>query len=182
MPSSLTNGYPVRLAILLPPTCVGLRYGHLNIYLSSFSRQREFIGFVTSFHSPSSPRVMLNTNFAILTPHDLATTIHHRVPTILLCHCIDSLAAIGGTGISTCCPSPTTFVLGLGPDLPWEDNPSPGNLGHSTAKFLTLLSLLMPAFSLVCSPPPLTIWLQPHIHCSSTACNYLQAPSFGSKF
>ena len=69
--------------------------------------------------------------------------------------------AKGGTGISTSCPSPTTFVLGLGPDLPWEDEPSPGNLRLSTAKILTLLSLLMPAFSLPCSPPSLPLRLQP---------------------
>ena len=53
------------------------------------------------------------------------------------------------------------FALSLGPDLPWEDEPSPGNLGHSTLEILTPVSLLMPAFSLVCSPPPLSIWLQP---------------------
>ena len=63
--------------------------------------------------------------------------------------------------MSTCCSSPTAFALGLDPDLPWEDKPSPGNLGLSTAKFLALLSLLMPAFSLVCCPQPLSILLQP---------------------
>ena len=34
---------------------------------------------------------------------------------ILLCHPITQ-TVIGGTGISTCCPSPTPFGLGLGPD------------------------------------------------------------------
>ena len=135
---------------------------------SSFSRQCEFMDFVTKFHSPSSPRVMLKTFFTILTPHDLATTFHLRVPTILLCHCIDSLAAIGGTGISTCWSSPTPFGLSLGPDLPWEDKPSPGNLRLSTVRILTSLSLLMPAFSLDYSPLNLTIQLQPGNHCSST--------------
>ena len=50
---------------------------------------------------------------------------------------------------------------GLGPDLPWVDEPSPGNLGHSTASFLTSLSLLIPAFSLVSCPPFLTVRLRP---------------------
>ena len=68
--------------------------------------------------------------------------------------------AKGGTGISTSCPSPTTFVLGLGPDLPWADEPSPGNLGLSTAMFLAWLSLLIPALSLLCSPPLLSVRLQ----------------------
>ena len=68
---------------------------------------------------------------------------------------------LGGAGISTCYPSPTTSVLGLGPDLPWADEPSPGNLGLSTATFLALLSLLIPALSLVYSPPLLSVRLQP---------------------
>ena len=87
----------------------------------------------------------------------------------------------GGTGISTSCPLSTPFGLDLGPDLPWEDEPSPGNLRHSTVKFLTLLSLLMPAFSLVCSPPPLSIWLQP-AYIAPLPIVLPLFPSFGSKF
>ena len=67
----------------------------------------------------------------------------------------------GGTGISTSYPSPTTIVLGLGPDLPWADEPSPGNLGHSTCKFLAYISLLIPAFSLLHRPHVLPVMLQP---------------------
>ena len=78
------------------------------------------------------------------------------------------LHSVGSAGIYTCCPSPTTAVLGLGPDLPWVDEPSPGNLGLSTGMFLACLSLLIPAFSLVCSPHVLSVMLQPRIHCSST--------------
>ena len=63
----------------------------------------------------------------------------------------------GGTGISTSYPSPTTIVLGLGPDLPWADEPSPGNLGLSTCKFLAYISLLIPAFSLLHAPRLLTV-------------------------
>ena len=64
---------------------------------------------------------------------------------------------IGGAGISTCYPSDTPIGLSLGPDLPWEDEPSPGNLRLSTAGILTLLSLLIPAFSLPSRPPVLTL-------------------------
>ena len=78
------------------------------------------------------------------------------------------LHSIGSAGIYTCCPSPTTAVLGLGPDLPWVDEPSPGNLGLSTGMFLACLSLLIPAFSLVYSPQVLSILLLPSTHCSST--------------
>ncbi len=71
------------------------------------------------------------------------------------------LHSFGSAGISTCCPSPTTSVLGLGPDLPWVDEPSPGNLGLSTGMFLACLSLLIPAFSLPCGPRVLPVTLQP---------------------
>ena len=57
-----------------------------------------------------------------------------------------------GTGISTCCPSTTPFGLALGPDLPWADQLDPGTLSQSAHTFLTCVSLLMPAFSLVNRP------------------------------
>ena len=58
--------------------------------------------------------------------------------------------------------------LSLGPDLPWADEPSPGNLRLSTAKILTLLSLLIPAFSLLLRPQLLPVLLLPTAECSST--------------
>ena len=73
-----------------------------------------------------------------------------RVPTVLL---YDS------TGISTCYPSTTTFVLALGPDLPRADQLYSGNLGYSAGRILTFLSLLIPAFSLLNSPQLLTVLL-----------------------
>ena len=69
--------------------------------------------------------------------------------------------ALGGTGLSTGFPSPTPSGLGLGPDLPWVDDPSPGILRLPAVRFLTLLSLLMPAFSLPRSPASLTLSLLP---------------------
>ena len=68
----------------------------------------------------------------------------------------------------TCCPSATPYGLTLGPDLPWADEPSPRNLRFSTARILTLLSLLIPAFSLLSRPAVLSINLRPTIECSST--------------
>ena len=91
-------------------------------------------------------------------PTPLNRLYHQPAHAILLCHC---LAHFGGTGISTSCPSPTTSVLSLGPDLPWADEPSPGNLGLSTCKFLAYISLLIPAFSLLHRPQLLSVLLQP---------------------
>ena len=83
---------------------------------------------------------------------------HQPAHAILPCQCFTH---IGGTGISTSFPSPTTIVLGLGPDLPWADEPSPGNLGLSTCMFLACISLLIPAFSLLHRPPVLSVRLLP---------------------
>ena len=79
----------------------------------------------------------------------------------MLSFCVTASFVLPGTGISTCSPSPTTSVLGLGPDLPWADEPSPGNLGLSTAMFLAWLSLLIPALSLLYSPRVLPVTLRP---------------------
>ena len=46
---------------------------------------------------------------------------------------------LGGTGFSTSCPSPTPFGLGLGPGLPWADEPSPGILRFTADRILTCL-------------------------------------------
>ena len=73
-----------------------------------------------------------------------------RVPTVLLYR---------GTGISTCCPSVTSFDLALGPDLPRADQLYSGNLRYSAERILTFLSLLIPAFSLLISPLLLSVQL-----------------------
>ena len=108
--------------------------------------------------------------FTTYRPNRLNRLYHQPAHAILL---RQRFAHKGGTGISTSCPSPTTIVLGLGPDLPWADEPSPGNLGLSTGRFLACLSLLIPAFSLLYSPPVLSLWLQPvHYAPLPLACIY----------
>ena len=67
----------------------------------------------------------------------------------------------GGYGISTVCASTTPFGLALAPGLPWADEPAPGNLRYSAITILTQFSLLIPAFSLPCSPPLLPLRLRP---------------------
>ena len=74
------------------------------------------------------------------------------------------------------------YVLGLGPDLPREDKPSPGNLRFSAAKILTLLSLLMPAFSLLHRPPSLTLRLLPVHYAPLPVTPYGALQSFGGVF
>ena len=110
--------------------------------------------FFAPHHSSGKPRAYFTTR----APNCLDRLYHQPAHAILLCQCITHK---GGTGISTSCPSPTTVVLGLGPDLPWADEPSPGNLGLSTCVFLAHISLLIPAFSLLHRPRLLTVPLQP---------------------
>ena len=92
---------------------------------------------------------------------------------------LTSFKYFGGAGISTCYPSATPFGLTLGPDLPWADEPSPGNLRLSMAWILTMLSLLIPAFSLLSRPHILSVMLRPTIECSSTTCTFMQIRNFG---
>ena len=93
----------------------------------------------------------------LLVPH-LHRALHSRLP---LSARVPTVLSYRSTGISTCCPSATTLVLALGPDLPRADQLYPGNLGYSAVRIPTLLSLLIPAFSLPCSPQLLTVLLRP---------------------
>ena len=81
----------------------------------------------------------------------------HSAPVLSLC--VPTVLIKRSTGISTCCPSATTFVLALGPDLPRADQLYSGNLRYSVGRILTFLSLLIPAFSLQNTPQLLPVLL-----------------------
>src|SRR5919199_1055170 len=66
------------------------------------------------------------------------------------------LIVLSGNGISTVCPSPTPFGLGLGPTNPPRMNLAAETSAIRWGRLLTSLTLLMPAFSLPSAPPPLT--------------------------
>ena len=127
---------------------------------------------------PIAPQPICFAYFTTKRPQRLDRLYHQPAHAILLCQCV---TPIGGTGISTSCPSPTTIVLGLGPDLPWADEPSPGNLGLSTCRFLACISLLIPAFSLLCRPRRLTIPLLP-AHYAPLPLHLRGTRSFGDVF
>ena len=156
LPSSLTRVIPLVCGFspCLPVSVCGT--GVLRLCLAAFLasvKSSASIFFTPGYAHVCSRRVLHYAS------HSLTTSLlHPRGLTILLCHCITSY---DGIGISTDCPSSTPFGLDLGPDLPWADEPSPGNLRLPTAWILTTLSLLMPAFSLVCCPQVLSLLLQP---------------------
>ena len=157
MPSSLTRVLSFVLGFSpRPPASVcgtGTHAISQHLFLPAWIHMLPYFYF-GPHHGSGKHRAYFTTR----PPKCLDRYYHQPAHAILLCQCITH---IGGTGISTCCPSPTIFVLGLGPDLPWADEPSPGNLGLSTCVFLAHISLLIPAFSLLHRPPVLPVWLQP---------------------
>ena len=92
----------------------------------------------------------LVSGFANLPPTSLAPVSPFPV---VLSFCVPTVLSYRSTGISTCCPSTTPLGLALGPDLPRADQLYSGNLGYSAGRILTFLSLLIPAFSLLCNAP-----------------------------
>ncbi len=130
------------------------------------------------FCSPSGLRIALRTLLQSSLP-PLVRLFLLPDPLLLLCPRF-SQTNIVSTGFSTCCPSLTPSGLCLGPDLPWADEPSPGNLRFSTVKIHTSLSLLIPAFSLLLRPHVLPVMLLPTTLRSPT--NVLSFRSFGKWF
>ena len=132
----LSKGSPARLGLLAPPTCVGLSTGTCTL-ASGFSRRLESATSVLDFprhhHSGSRP-----ADFPAEHPRGL-DGLHQSPAAPIPPRPRFALTCARGTGISTGCPSPTPFGLGLGPDLPWVDDPSPGTLRLSAAWILTML-------------------------------------------
>ena len=98
---------------------------------------------------------------------------------LMLSTCVPTVLGTHSTGISTCYPSTTSFDLALGPDLPRADQLYSGNLGYSAIRIPTLFSLLIPAFSLPCSPQLLTVLLLPACNAPLPTFRFL---SFGGAF
>ena len=157
MPSSLTRVLPfvLEFSSRLPVSVCGTGTSkHLAAFLAGVNLKTSF-PLSTPRHSPALRLAYFTTS----QPHCLDALLHPRASSIFPCHCF--INSLGSTGLSTCCPSYTPFGLYLGPDLPRADEPSPGNLRLSTAEFLALLSLLMPAFSLLYRPHVLPVMLLP---------------------
>ena len=155
LPSSLTRVLPfvLEFSSRLPVSVCGTGTSkYLAAFLAGVDSKTSF-PWSTPRHSPGFRLAFLTTSH----PHCLDALFRLRASSIFPCHCF--INSLGSTGLSTCCPSPTPFGLGLGPDLLRADEPSPENLRLSTAEFLAPLSLLMPAFSLLYTPPLLPVRL-----------------------
>ena len=152
----LNNASPAGLRILSSSTCVGLRYGyHMNN--SGFSWQpAHLLRYFNSLRFTSSDcRADLPTR--------LLPRLHRfSLSRLRLSFCVPTVLSYDSTGISTCCPSATSFDLALGPDFPRADQLYPGNLGYSAWRIPTSISLLIPAFSLPIRPQLLPVLLRPY--------------------
>ena len=100
---------------------------------SGFSRQLAQHASLLKFRSAS--RFGLYSGFASLTPTSACTGF--SIPGSRFSPASPQFCYIRGTGISTCCPSTTSFDLALGPDLPRADQLYPGNLRYSAERILT---------------------------------------------
>ena len=151
----LNNASPAGLRILSPSTCVGFRYGYNTSYSGFSWHMAHTLPYFSSVRFTSSPYM------GDLPPIQLPRlhAAFHSAPA--LSTCVPTVLLYRSAGISTCCPSATLLSLALGPDLPRADQLYPGNLGYSAGRIPTSLSLLIPAFSLPCSPQLLPVLLQP---------------------
>jgi hypothetical protein len=114
LPSSLTRVLSLTLGFSprLPVSVCGTGTLHLA---RGFSWQCGIRNFGTIFPSPSQLRLHEKRICLFLTL-TAWTCISNSTLTLSSCVPPSLKRCIGGTGISTCCPSPTPFGLGLGPD------------------------------------------------------------------
>ena len=133
----------------------------------------HILHYLISLHITSSAYV---TDLPVTHLPRLYRSFHSR---LMLSTCVPTVLFICGTGISACCPSATALALTLGPDSPRADQLYPGILGYSANRILTYFSLLIPAFSLQCSPLLLSVQLLPAFNAPLPT---LRFRSFGSMF
>ena len=149
LPSSLT---------MLLPSALGFS-PHLPVSVYGTGTVQTIAAFLGSWltHFPTSVRYASRLRIVTRICQRDSYLACHGIPfQVVLSFCVPTVLLYCSTGISTCCPSATRLRLALGPDLPGADQLYPGNLGYSALKILTLLSLLMPTFSLPCGPQILT--------------------------
>ena len=171
----LNDASPVGLWILSSSTCVGFRYGYDTRH-SGFSRHLvHVLPYSLSVHVTSLGYA------AGLPSAPLLRLYRYSLSRLTLPTCVPTVLVYHSTGISTCCPSATSFDLALGPDLPRADQLYPGNLGYPAGRIPTFLSLLIPAFSLQYGPLLLPVQLLPVFNAPLPI--HLHAfPSFGGMF
>ncbi len=116
LPSSLTTLLPLACGFSPRPPVSVCGTGYIRLiaaFLDSLASQASLLYFGRRRVSPLTKGICLLCLTLRLAGFCLSP--------VLLASCVPTVLAHIGTGISTCCPSTTTFVLALGPDLPRED-------------------------------------------------------------
>ena len=146
----LGNASPAGLRILSSSTCVGFRYGP-GADNSGFSRRRlrMFRYFIFALPVGCLP-------VWVFPPYKASHVYRSFHSRLILCRRVPAVLPHRGAGFFTCCPSGAPSGLPLGPGFPRADQLYPGNLGYSARRIPTSVSLLIPAFSLLIPPPPLS--------------------------
>ena len=110
------------LGLLDPSTCVGLRYGPAGS------------GATAAFLGALQMHLLLASRSGYrVAPATTSSRWHARAARVA------AFTLRPGAGMFACCPSATPFGLALGPGLPWEDEPGPGNLGFAVGGIRTRL-------------------------------------------
>ena len=148
--------------MLLPPALGFSPHPPVSVYgTGTYETIAAFLGsqltYFATYISLPITSLLCETDLPISQLLRLDRSFHSRLTLSL---CVPTVLFICSTGISTCYPSTTTFVLALGPDLPRADQLYSGNLGYSAWRILTSISLLIPAFSLLKNPQLLTVLLR----------------------
>ena len=154
---------PSSLTMLLPPALGFSPHPPVSVYGTGTYHT------IAAFLDSSNPGLRYFNSLRITSSDcraDLPTRLLPRLhrfslSRLRLSFCVPTVLSYDSTGISTCCPSATSFDLALGPDFPRADQLYPGNLGYSAWRIPTSISLLIPAFSLLNSPQHLTVLLLP---------------------
>ena len=167
--------------MLLPPALGFSPHPPVSVYGTGTARTiAAFLDtWLTCFPTYASVRITSSDCQADL-PAWLLPRLHaafHSAP--MLSTYVPTVLSYCSAGISTCCPSATASALALGPDLPRADQLYSGNLGYSAIRIPTLFSLLIPAFSLPCSPQLLSVLLLPACNAPLPTFRFL---SFGGAF
>ena len=172
LPSSLT---------MLLPSALGFS-PHLPVSVYGTGTVQTIAAFLGSWltHFPTSVRYASRLRIVTRICQRDSYLACRGIPfPLVLSLCVPTVLLYCSTGISTCCPSATAPALTLGPDSPRADQLYPGNLGYSAVRILTLLSLLIPAFSLHSTPLRLPVQLRRAVNAPLPISRFL---SFGVVF
>ena len=124
---------PSSLTMLLPSALGFSPHPPVSVYGTGFDKTiAAFLGSqLTRFPTDVSVHITppsYMTDLPVIRVLRLYRYFHSR---LVLSFCVPTVLFIKGTGISTSCPSTTSFDLALGPDLPRADQLYSGNLGYS---------------------------------------------------